>query len=27
MRATMNDDVAADCALACRLVDLGDDVS
>jgi len=27
MRATMNDDVAADCARACRLVDLGDDVS
>jgi len=27
MRATMNDDVAANCALACRLVDLGDDVS
>jgi len=27
MRATMNDELAADCALACRLVDLGDDVS
>jgi hypothetical protein len=27
MRATMNDDVAADCSITRRLVDLGDDVS